>query len=403
MAERRDRESAAEMAKPMGVAERVEFELSDEQRSLRAVARQFCEQQFPEPEVRRLMETADGFDRQVWQRLGRDMGLLALTTPHELGGAGAGLVDLALVAEELGRAVACAPFVGTVALAGTALKAATGAGDADARAAAVPLLARIAAGEAVVSLAATDARGAWQPARATVTATRTGAGWRLAGEQAYVLDGAAADAVLVLADTGGGQGLFLVEAVDGLAREAQSGLDLTRRQARLRYEDVPAVLVAEPGVAPAAVAAARDTAAVVLAAEAVGGAQRLLDMSVEYARTRLQFGRTIGSFQAVKHRCADMLVEVEHARSAAYHAAWAADAGTDEPRLAADLATVVAAETYLRVAKSTVQVHGGIGFTWEHPTHLYYKRAASDAALLGGRAAAAERLADAVLEPVPAP
>jgi alkylation response protein AidB-like acyl-CoA dehydrogenase len=124
---------------------------------------------------------------------------------------------------------------------------------------------------------------------------------------------------------------------------------------------------------------------------------------VEYARTRLQFGRAIGSFQAVKHRCADMMVAVEHARSAAYHAAWAADAGVDDPRLAADLATVVTAEAYLRVAKSTVQVHGGIGFTWEHPVHLYYKRAVSDAALLGGRATAADRLAGAVLDPVPVP
>ncbi|HEX7355007.1 MAG TPA: acyl-CoA dehydrogenase family protein [Mycobacteriales bacterium] len=208
--------------------------------------------------------------------------------------------------------------------------------------------------------------------------------------------------MLVLAGVDGGQGLFLVETVDALERETQSGLDLTRRQARIRYADCPAVLLAEGGEAVAAVAAARDTAAVILAAEAVGGAQRLVDMSVEYARTRLQFGRAIGSFQAVKHRCADMLVEVEHARSAAYHAAFAADDGTDadaaEPRIAADLATVVSAEAYLMVAKNTVQVHGGIGFTWEHPTHLYYKRAVSDAALLGGRAAAAERLAGAVLD-----
>lgn len=376
----------------------VEFDFTDEQRSLRAVAREFCAEQFPEPEVRRLMETPDGFDRQVWRRLGRDIGLLGLAVPEEYGGSGAGLVDLAVVAEEFGRAVACAPLVGTAALTATALRAVGDDGVAK------EVLPRIAEGESVVALAATDTAGRWQPARATVTARASGGGWRLSGEQANVLDGAAADSVLVLADADGAPGLFLVAAdAAGLSREVQSGLDQTRRQARLRYDDVLARPVGEPGLGAAAVAAARDVAAVVLAAEAAGGAQRLLDLSVEYARTRLQFGRAIGSFQAVKHRCADMAVAVEHARSAAYHAAWAADSGVDDPRLAADLATVVTAEAYLRVAKSTVQVHGGIGFTWEHPAHLYYKRAVSDAALLGGRAMAADRLAGAVLDPVPVP
>jgi acyl-CoA dehydrogenase len=371
----------------------VEFEFTPEQRDLRAVAREFCSERFAEPEVRRLTETADGFDRDVWRRLGRDVGLLGLAIPEELGGAGAGLVDLALVAEEFGRTVAPAPLVSTVALSATALRLAGDDGTAK------ELLPAIAEGEAVVALAATDDRGAWAPAQPTVRATRTDGGWRLSGEQAHVLDGAAADTVLVLATTETGTGLFAVEGTaDGLTREPQSVLDLTRRQARLRYADVPAQAVGEPGQATAAVAGARDVAAVVLAAEAVGGAQRLLDMTVEYAKTRLQFGRAIGSFQAVKHRCADMLVDVSHARSAAYHAAWAADGGTDDPRLAADLATTVTAQSYLRVAKNTVQVHGGIGFTWEHPTHLYYKRAVGDAALLGGRAAAADRLAAAVLD-----
>ncbi|MGY1710606.1 acyl-CoA dehydrogenase family protein [Geodermatophilus sp. SYSU D00758] len=371
----------------------VEFELTPEHRDLRAVAREFCAERFAEPEVRRLMDTPDGFDREVWRRLGRDVGLLGLAVPEELGGAGAGLVDLALVAEEFGRAVAPAPLLGSVALAATALRlgADDGAGE--------ELLPAIAEGEAVAALAATDARGAWAPARPTVGAERGAGGWRLTGEQAHVLDGAAADVVVVLAGTDAGPGLFAVEAgAAGLTREPQPGLDLTRRQARLRYDGVPARTVGQPGQGTVAVAGAREVAAVVLAAEAVGGAQRLLDLSVGYARTRLQFGRAIGSFQAVKHRCADMLVDVEHARSVAYHAAWAHDAGTDDPALAADLATVVTAAAYLRVAKSTVQVHGGIGFTWEHPAHLYYKRAVSDATLLGGRAAAADRLAAAVLD-----
>jgi alkylation response protein AidB-like acyl-CoA dehydrogenase len=375
----------------------VEFEFTDEQRALRSVAREFCAERFPESEVRRLMETPEGFDRDVWLRLGRDVGLLGLLVPEELGGAGAGLVDLAVVAEEFGRALACGPLVSTVALSVTALLA---AGDDVLQ---KELLPGVVEGRTVLALAATDDRGTWQPAQPTVTARRIDAGWRLDGEQAHVLDGAQADAVLVLAgtdDAAGRPGLFLVEgAAPGLTRVLQSGLDQTRRQARLRFADVVARPVGDPVAGAAAVAAARDTAAVVLAAEAVGAAQRLLDLSVEYARTRLQFGRPIGSFQGVKHRCADMLVEVEHARSAAYHAAWAVDAQVDDTRLAADLATVVTAEAYLRVVKNAVQVHGGIGFTWEHPVHLYYKRAVSDAALLGGRAAAAERLAAAVLDP----
>jgi alkylation response protein AidB-like acyl-CoA dehydrogenase len=375
----------------------VEFEFTDEHRALRAVAREFCAARYPESEVRRLMETPEGFDRDVWLRLGRDVGLLGLLVPEELGGAGAGLVDLAVVAEEFGRALGCGPLVSTVALSVTALLA---AGDEMLQ---KELLPAVVEGRTVLALAATDDRGTWQPAQPTVTARRTDDGWRLTGEQAHVLDGAQADALLVLAgtdDPAGRPGLFLVDgAAAGLTRDLQSGLDQTRRQARLTFTEVSARPVGELGAGAAAVAAARDTAAVVLAAEAVGASQRLLDLSVEYARTRLQFGRPIGSFQGVKHRCADMLIEVEHARSAAYHAAWAADAQVDDPRLAADLATVVSAEAYLRVVKNTVQVHGGIGFTWEHPTHLYYKRAVSDAALLGGRAAAAERLAVAVLDP----
>ncbi|MGY1716517.1 acyl-CoA dehydrogenase family protein [Geodermatophilus sp. SYSU D01106] len=369
----------------------VEFEFTDEQRALREVARDVCTRSAPEEEVRRLMGTAEGFDRAVWRRLGSDVGLLGLAVPEEHGGAGAGLVELALLAEETGRTLLPGPLLGTVSLAVPALLA---TGD---DAVAKELLPGVVEGATVLALAATDDRGGWAPAQPAVAA---GAGGRLTGEQAHVLDGAAADALLVLAAADDGPALFLVDGdAAGLTREVQSGLDLTRRQARLRLDGVAARPVGSAATAAAAVATARRTAAVVLAAAAVGSAQRMLDSSVEYARQRLQFGRPIGSFQAVKHRCADMLVDVEHARSAAYHAAWAADAGTDDPELAADLATVVTAEAHLRVAKSTVQVHGGIGFTWEHPTHLHYKRAVSDAALLGGRAAAAARLADAVLEP----
>ncbi|MET0927911.1 MAG: acyl-CoA dehydrogenase family protein, partial [Aeromicrobium sp.] len=175
-------------------------------------------------------------------------------------------------------------------------------------------------------------------------------------------------------------------------------LDQTRRLARIELTGVAATPIGAPGSGTAAVHAAHDIGALVLAAEATGAIQHLVEISVEYAKNRLQFGRAIGSFQGVKHRCADMHAAAELTRSAAYHAAWAYDEDVDDVRLAVDLATVVSAGSYLDVVKNTVQVHGGIGFTWEHPTHLYYKRAVSDAALLGGRATAADRLGDLVLE-----
>ncbi|PRZ43328.1 alkylation response protein AidB-like acyl-CoA dehydrogenase [Antricoccus suffuscus] len=372
----------------------AEFEFTEEQRDMRALVRTFCADAWPETEVRRLMDTPEGFDREVWRRLGGDLGILGLAVPEEYGGEGRGIVDLAIIAEECGRVVACSPFLSTVALSATALLHSADEGPRKA------LLTEIITGQKVVALAATDASGQWQPANGSVTAAQVSDGWTLTGAQSHVIDGAAADALLVLAQTPSGPTLFLVDpSAPGVTREPQTTLDQTRRMAVVTLRDAPGTVVGAVGGGDEAVAKARDVGAVVLAAEAVGGSQRLLDISVEYAKTRLQFGRPIGGFQGVKHRCADMLVAVEDARSTAYHAAWALDDDSvDDARVAVDLATVVTADAYRRVAKDTVQVHGGIGFTWEHPTHLYYKRAASDAALLGGRAAASERLAAGVLD-----
>nr|WP_275404124.1 acyl-CoA dehydrogenase [Pseudonocardia acidicola] len=187
-------------------------------------------------------------------------------------------------------------------------------------------------------------------------------------------------------------------AATGVARTPLSTLDLTRQQAALRLEDAPARLLAGPDEIARVVGHAFEVGAVLLAAEQVGGAQHLLDLTVEYAKSRMQFGRPIGSFQAVKHRCADMLVAVEHARSTAYHAAWALQDGTDHPALATAIAQATCSDAYYRVAADTVQVHGGIGFTWEHQAHLYYKRAVTDAALLGGAEAHRDRIATHVLD-----
>ncbi len=372
----------------------AEFEFTEEQRDLRALVRAFCADAWPETEVRRLMDTPDGFDPEVWRRLGGDLGILGLAVSEEYGGEGRGIVDLAIIADECGRVVACSPFLSTIALSATALL--HSADDGPKR----ELLAGIIRGQKVIALAATDAAGHWQPTGESVTATEKSGAWTLNGTQSHVIDGAAASDLLVLAQTPTGPALFLVDpAAQGVTRKPQTTLDQTRRMAIVTLLNVPGTVVGALGGAAEAVAHARDVAAVVLAAEAVGGSQSLLDISVEYAKARLQFGRPIGGFQGVKHRCANMLVAVEDARSTAYHAAWALDDDSiDDIRVAVDLATVVTADAYRQVAKDTVQVHGGIGFTWEHPTHLYYKRAASDAALLGGRAAASERLAAGVLD-----
>jgi alkylation response protein AidB-like acyl-CoA dehydrogenase len=370
----------------------MEFQFTDEQLALRSMVRAFAREHTTESAVRAGLDEPEAFDRETWRRLGTDLGVLGLMIPADLGGAEAGAVELAIVAEELGRGLSAAPIL-SAALVGAAL-----AGHAQ-EPAAQELVSGLVEGRTVVALAATDDLGHWHPERPTVTARQTDGGWILDGTQSHVLDAAAADALLVLAGTNDGETLFLVDVADsGLVRQSQSTLDQTRRLARIELTGVAAVAVGEPGSGTAAVRAARDVGALVLAAEATGALQHLVEMSVEYAKNRLQFGRAIGSFQGVKHRCANMHAAAELTRSAAYHAAWAYDEGVDSVPLAVDLATVVSAGAYLDVVKDTVQVHGGIGFTWEHPTHLYYKRAVSDAALLGGRAAAADRLGDLALE-----
>ena len=359
------------------------FAFTEEHDGLRDLVRSFVTRRVDETAVRDQLTSDRGFDLETWQALGSDLGVLGLALPEAAGGDGAGVVPLAIVAHELGRMPSGLPLLGSVVLAGTVL---AGCGRAD-------LVQEVVAGREVLSLVATDARGRWAPDATGITASDG----RLTGRAALVLDAVGADALVVVADGGDGPALFLVRAgAAGLTVSAQSQLDLTRRLAVVELRDTPAERL--EGDAPALVAAARDVGAVVLAAEAVGAMEQLLRMSVDYAGQRLQFGRAIGSFQGVKHRCADMYAAVEQSRSTAYHAAWTLDdPSLDDPRIATDLATVETAGDYLAVVKDTVQVHGGIGFTWEHPAHLYYKRAVSDATLLGGRAAAAQRLGDSIL------
>jgi alkylation response protein AidB-like acyl-CoA dehydrogenase len=358
-----------------------EFQFSPEQEQLRATVRRFLAERSPESEVRRLMETERGYDESVWKQMGEQLGLQGLAVPERFGGSGFGFVDLQIVLEEMGRSLLCAPFLSSCVLAAQAL---LHAGDDDACARYLP---GIADGTTIATLAFTEG-----------DVTCRADGDRLTGHHAFVLDGHVADLLLVVAEDAAGPSLFAVDPGD-VRREPLPTLDATRKQARLTFENTPARRIGSEGGAAGAVSTALDRAAAALAAEQAGGARRVLEMAVEYAKVRHQFGRPIGSFQAIKHKCADMLLDVECATSAAYAAGWAvqaAEQGGDESEagVLACLAKAYCSEAYYRCAGENIQVHGGIGFTWEHPAHLYFKRAKSSEILFGSPRAHRARMAD---------
>jgi alkylation response protein AidB-like acyl-CoA dehydrogenase len=368
------------------VAEAVKFAFSDEQVELRKGLRRFLEDRSPEAEVRRLMDTTEGYDRDVWAQMAGQLELPGLIIPEEFGGSGHTFVELVVVLEEMGRALLCAPYLSTVALATTLLLVCD---DDDAK---KDLLPGIADGSTIATVALTEESGRWDEAGVALAAVTGPDGWTLSGEKCFVFDGHTADLVLVAARTASGVSVFAVErGASGFTAEPLEVLDQTRKQARLTFDRSPARLVGAEGSSWPALERMLDLAAVALAAEQVGGAQRVLDMAVEYAKVRMQFGRPIGSFQAIKHKCADLLLEVESAKSAAYYAGWAAaayldgtaDGTADELPVVAPLAKAYCSEAYAHAAAENIQIHGGIGFTWEHPAHLYYKRAKTSEVLLG--------------------
>ena len=356
----------------------MNFAFSDEQEELRAAVRRFLSEKSPETEVRRLMDTTEGYDPAVWSQMADQLGLQSLTIPEEFGGSGFTYVELLVVLEEMGAALLCAPFFSSVALAANALLT---SGDDEAKKSYLP---GIASGETIATLAITEDNGKWDFSGIECKAAQSGDGWVLNGHKMFVLDGHVANLVVVAARSAKGVSLFAVQGdAPGLTRAALPTMDQTRKQARLEFSDTPAVLIGADGDAEPGLSKTLDLAAVALAAEQVGGAQHVLDASVEYAKTRIQFGRPIGSFQAIKHKCADMLLEVESAKSAAYYAAWAAAEDSDELPVVASLAKSYCSEAYFHAASENIQIHGGIGFTWEHPAHLYFKRAKSSELLLG--------------------
>ncbi|MGI8793221.1 MAG: acyl-CoA dehydrogenase family protein [Acidimicrobiales bacterium] len=356
----------------------MNFAFNEEQEELRKSVRRFLEDKSSETAVRELMETDDGYDTDVWNQMGQQLGLQGLAIPEEYGGSGYSYVELAIVLEEMGRALLCAPYFSTVALAANALL------NTDDDAAKKDLLPGIASGETIATLAVTEDNGKWELDAVGLTAKKAGDGYTLDGHKMFVLDGHVANLILVAAKTDGGLSLFAVEGdASGLTRNQLSTMDQTRKQARLEFAGTPARLVGSEGGAEAGLAKTLDLAAIALANEQVGGAQKCLEMSVEYAKVRVQFGRPIGSFQAIKHKCADMLLEVESAKSAAYYAAWAAADDSEEVPVVASLAKAYCSDAYFHAAAENIQIHGGIGFTWEHPAHLYFKRAKSTELYLG--------------------
>jgi alkylation response protein AidB-like acyl-CoA dehydrogenase len=356
----------------------MNFGFSEEQEELRKMVKRFLEDKSPESEVRRLMATPEGYDPGVWKLMADELALQGLGIPEEFGGQGFGPVELYVVFEEMGAALLCAPYFATVALASNAL---LNCGDHDAQQRYLP---GIAAGTTIATLAMNDESGSWDLEKTGVTATKSGDGYQLSGVKSYVIDGNTASLVLVTATTNDGLSLFAVEAgAAGLTATALSTMDQTRKQSRLVFENVPATLIGTSGGALSGLERTLQVAAAALAAEQVGGAQRVLNNAVEYAKNRVQFGRPIGSFQAIKHKCADMLLDVESAKSAAYYAAWAAQEDNEELPIAASLAKSFCSEAYFHCAAENIQIHGGIGFTWEHHAHLYFKRAKSSELLLG--------------------
>ncbi len=382
----------------------MRFGPSPAQEALRSRVRAYLEEVSPSAEVRRLMETETGLDRGVWRSMAADAGLQGVHLPTSVGGAGLGWVELGLVLEEAGRVLLCAPLLSS-ALTAAVLLASTGEGDGPVAEGAggrvAEVLAGVAGGATVATLAVAEAAGRWDGPGVTTRALRSAGGsWRLEGSKSYVVDGGVADVLVVAARADGEDdaddadgadgevGLFLVDAgAPGLSRAPLATVDLTRRQAAVTLSAVAAHRLR--GTLPWAM----ELAVVALAAEQVGGAQAGLDRAVAHAGRRVQFGRPIGSFQAVKHLCAEMLLDLESARSAAFHAATAADTADGGLPAAAAVAGACCSEAFVRIATDSLHVHGGRGFTWDDDAHLYFRRARSSAQLFGDPAHHRELLA----------
>jgi acyl-CoA dehydrogenase len=362
----------------------VNFDFSDEQKQLREEARRFLADRCPSTAVRAVLEGGQSYDKALWKGLA-EMGFLGAAIPEEYGGVGLGHLELCVIAEELGRALAPVPMASSIYLAAEALMV---AGSADQKAKWLPLLA---SGEAIGTLAL--AEGVGRTTESTIKAQVSGG--KLSGTKVPVADGDIADVAIVVARSGGGVGLFIVDLNGpGVTRETLESIDPSRGQARLVFDGAPAEQLGAAGEGWRTAADILDRAAVLVAFEQVGGADRALEMGRDYALERMAFGRQIGSFQAIKHMLADMYVAATLARSNAYYGAWALSTGSPELPVAAATARVSATDAFQHCAKNNIQVHGGMGFTWAFDCHLFYRRSNALALGLGSKSTWEDLLID---------
>jgi alkylation response protein AidB-like acyl-CoA dehydrogenase len=343
----------------------MNFDFSDELKQLREQARKFLREKSPPAAVRRILEGPEPYDKPLWKEIAA-MGWTAAAIPEEYGGAGPGHLGLCVLAEELGSALAPVPFSSSIYLAAEAIIA--GGSEAQKKA----WLPKLASGEAIGTLALAEG-----PGKADVRKLRTTLrGGTLSGEKLPVPDGDVADIAIVAAQGDRGLALALVDMkAPGIARVALDTIDPSRSHARITFDNAPAEPLGAAGTGEALLKRVQDRAAVLFAFEQVGGAQRCLEMARDYALERYAFGRPIGSFQAIKHKLADVYVATELARSNAYYGAWALERDAPELPVAAAAARISASDAFFLAAKENIQVHGGMGFTWEFDCHLYYRRA----------------------------
>ena len=375
----------------------MDFGFSEEQDMLRDSVRSFLADECPMTYVRQMMEDERGFSDEMWSKMA-GLGWTGLIVPEEYGGAGLSMVDMVVVLEEMGKVVMPGPFYASAILGAVAFDL---AGD---EAQKKRYLGELASGEMRATLAHAEESGRWDGGGIALSALGEGSGYRLRGTKLFVHDAHNADVLVVPARTGGegenGITLFLVEASSGVTTRVLKTMDQTRKLCEVEIDtlvDEEAILGPVGGGWPL-LDKIVDHAKVAMCAEMCGGAQRVLDMSVEYAKVREQFGKPIGSFQAIQHKCADMMVQVESAKSATYYAAWAVANDAVEAHLAACMAKAYCSDAYREVSGEGIQIHGGIGFTWEHDMHLYFKRAKGSEVTFGDATWNRELVAQVVLD-----
>src|SRR5262245_35224320 len=363
----------------------MDFGFSDEQELLRNAARDFLAKECPMTFVRQMMDDDRGFTDRFWKQMA-DLGWMGLIVPEEFGGSGLNFVDLVVVLEEMGRCVTPGPFLSSSVVAGVALMEGGTASQKK------ELLPKLAAGTRRATLAQLEPSGRWDNDGVQLEAKHSGTGYTLSGTKLFVPDAHTADLLIVLGRTPGSKGsaglsLFLVDPrAKGVGISLLKTMDQTRKLCEVKLDGVAVgadAVLGTPEQAARLLDRIIDRGKVALCAEMCGGAQRVLDMSVEYAKVREQFGKPIGSFQAIQHKCANMLVEVESSKSVTDYAAWAVANDVAEAPLAAAMAKAYCSDAYRHASGEGIQIHGGIGFTWEHDMHLYFKRAKSSEVTFG--------------------